>query len=380
MTTAEQDTVYLDHNATTLIRPKVIAAMSETMATVGNASSVHAAGRRARERVETARAQVARLVGAKPANVIFTSGGTEADNLALRGFGKRHLLVSAVEHGAVLAPSLLIDPEAVILPVDGDGRVDPRAVEQALQAVDGPALVSVMLANNETGVIEPVREIAEIAHRHDALVHCDAVQGAGKIRIDIEDLGVDMLSLSAHKLGGPQGIGALVLRSDLPVDAQIVGGGQEHGRRSGTENVAGAVGFGVAAEEALAGLAHMAELAELRDEMERRIGEIAPERKVFGAGVPRLPNTSCLTMPGVKAETQVMAFDLEGIALSAGSACSSGKVAASHVLEAMEVEQEVALTAIRVSLGWCTTAQDVDRFVRAWEAIYRRCRSQADAA
>ena len=380
MTTAEQESIYLDYNATAPVRPRVIEAMSETMKTVGNASSVHASGRRARERVETARGQVARLVGADPANVIFTSGGTEADNLALRGFGKRRLLVSAVEHGAVLAPSLLIDPDAVILDVDRHGRVDPNAVEQALAGIDGPALVSVMLANNETGVIEPVREIAEIAHRHGALVHCDAVQGAGKIPIDIEDLGIDMLSLSAHKLGGPQGVGALILRSDLPVDAQIVGGGQELGRRSGTENVAGVVGFGVAAEEALAGLAHMAGLAEMRDGMERRIGEIAPDRKVFGAGVPRLPNTSCLTMPGVKAETQIMAFDLDGIALSAGSACSSGKVAASHVLEAMDVDMDMALTAIRVSLGWDTTAAEVDRFVAAWEAIYRRGRARADAA
>ena len=380
MTTEEKTLIYLDHNATTLVRPSVVAAMNEVMAVPSNASSVHAAGRLARERLETGRARVAALVGAATRNVIFTSGGTEADNLALRGFGRRRLLVSAVEHGAVLAPSLLIDPEAVILPVDGYGRVDLAALEAALAELEGPGLVSVMLANNETGVLEPIAEVAELVHRHDALLHCDAVQGAGKIEIDIEALGIDALSLSAHKFGGPQGIGALILRRDLQVDAQIVGGGQELGRRSGTENVAGAVGFGVAAEEAREALPHMAELAVLRDDMERRIGAIAPGRRIFGADVPRLPNTSCLTMPGVKAQTQVMAFDLEGIAISAGSACSSGKVAASHVLDAMDIPLDEAMTAIRVSMGWPTTAADVDGFVAAWERIYRRCGDQAAAA
>lgn len=380
MTSESKTGIYLDHNATTCVRPKVIAAMCEVMAEPRNASSVHAPGRAAREMLETAREQVAALVGAEPRNVIFTSGGTEADNLALRGFGKRRLLVSAVEHGAVLAPSLLIDPEAEILLVDEHGRVNLDDLEAKLARIDGPALVSVMLANNETGVLEPVQEVAEIAHRHDALVHCDAVQGAGKIPIDIEKLGADALSLSGHKVGGPQGIGALVLRSDMPVDAQVVGGGQERGRRSGTENVAGAVGFGIAAAEALAGLQDAAELAKLRDDLERRTAEIAPGRRVFGEGVPRLPNTSCLTMPGVKSQTQVMAFDLEGISISAGSACSSGKVAASHVLEAMEVPMDEAMTAIRVSLGWNTTAADVDAFVAAWERIYRRSGSNVAAA
>lgn len=380
MTSEHKTSIYLDHNATTLVRPSVVAAMAEVMTAPTNASSVHAPGRAAREKLETARAQVAALVGANPRNVIFTSGGTEADNLALRGFGKRRLLVSAVEHGAVLAPSLLIDPEAEILEVDSDGRVDLEDLDRKLAAIDGPALVSVMLANNETGVLEPVKDVAERAHKFDALVHCDAVQGAGKIPIDIEELGVDALSLSAHKIGGPQGIGALILRQDRPLDAQVVGGGQEKGRRSGTENVAGAVGFGIAAAEALAGLSHMAELAKLRDDLERRTGAIAPARKVYSEKVARLPNTSCLTMPGVQSQTQVMAFDLEGIAISAGSACSSGKVAASHVLEAMNVPSDEAMTAIRVSLGWNSTAADVDAFVAAWERIYRRSGTDVAAA
>jgi cysteine desulfurase len=289
-------------------------------------------------------------------------------------------MIAATEHGAVLAPALLGDSSAVILPVDGDGRLDLAGLRAALEASDKPALVSVMLANNETGVIQPMAEIASLAKTHGALVHSDAVQAAGKVRIDIAALGVDMVSLSAHKLGGPQGVGALVLASDLELEAEIVGGGQERGRRSGTENVAGIVGFGRAAEIAQARLEAYAALAALRDDMERRLARIAAGRRVFGARVARLPNTSCATMPGVESQTQVMAFDLAGIAVSAGSACSSGKVAASHVLEAMGVERDEAMTALRVSLGWRTTRAEIDRFVEVWSEIYRRSEQNADAA
>jgi cysteine desulfurase len=204
-------------------------------------------------------------------------------------------------------------------------------------------------------------------------VHCDAVQAAGKIPFSIKELGIDLASFSAHKLGGPQGVGALVLGRDMPLDAQNIGGGQERGRRSGTENVAGIAGFGAAARAAREGLAGYACIAELRDELERRTSMIAQDRRVLGAGAPRLPNTSNLTMPGVKAETQVMALDLEGVAVSAGSACSSGKVSASHVIAAMGVPDEEALTAIRVSLGWSTTPADIDRFVEAWRIVFERC-------
>ncbi|MEQ9643803.1 MAG: cysteine desulfurase family protein [Alphaproteobacteria bacterium] len=364
--------IYLDYNATAPIRPAVIARVAEVMGTVGNASSVHAAGRAAREIVEDARAEVAALVGAKPDGVILLSGGTEANNLALKGVGKRRLMVAGTEHGAVLAPTLLLDGQAVLLPVDGDGRLDLDALDKALSAEDGPALVSVMLANNETGVLQPVAEIAEIAHRHGALFHCDAVQAAGKVPVDMAALGIDMLSLSAHKIGGPQGIGALVLNGDIQLDSQIVGGGQEQGRRSGTENVAGAAGYGVAAKEAREGLAKYAELGRLRDDMERRLRQVTNGLVVHGAGAPRLPNTSCLSMPGVSSETQVIAFDLAGIAISAGSACSSGKVHASHVLEAMAVPEETATSAIRVSMGWNTEPGDIDRLVEVWTDIYRR--------
>ena len=369
--------IYLDYNATAPIRPAVIARVAEVMAQVGNASSVHRAGRDARAIVEAARADVARLVGADADGVVFMSGGTEANNLALKGTGKRRLMVSAIEHGAVLAPAMLTDGQAVLLAVDGDGRLDLDALRAALKKEGGPSLVSVMLANNETGVLQPIDEIAAIAHEQGALVHCDAVQAAGKIPVDMKALGIDLLSLSAHKIGGPQGIGALVLNGDVQIDAQVVGGGQERGRRSGTENVAGAAGYGVAAREALAGLPKYAELATWRDEMESRLRQVANGLVVHGAGAPRLPNTSCLSMPGVSSETQVIALDLAGIAVSAGSACSSGKVHASHVLEAMGVGDDVAGGAIRVSMGWNTTKAEVDRFVEAWSDIYRRRRQAA---
>jgi len=377
---AVAEPIYLDYNATAPARAEVIALVGEIMATVGNASSVHKPGRTARERVDTARRHVADLVGAPAKNVIFTGGGTEADNLALRGFLPRHLIISGVEHGAILAPALLLDPGATIVDVDAQGRLDLGSLEAALSEDKGPALVSLMLANNETGVVQSVGEAAEMAHAHGALVHCDGIQGAGKVPVDINQLGVDLLSLSAHKFGGPQGVGALVMREDRTVLAQMVGGGQEMGRRSGTENVAGIAGFGEAARLAAGELEDFAQLESLRNAMEARLGQIAPARKVIGGDVHRLPNTSCVTMPGVRSDTQVMALDLAGIAVSAGSACSSGKVSASHVLDAMGMELDEAMTAIRISLGRSTTEAEIDRFLTAWAEIYRRNSSHANAA
>lgn len=376
----EAEPIYLDHNATAPIRPEVVELMCDVMSTVGNPSSVHAAGRNARARVDTGRQQVADLVGADARNVIFTGGGTEADNLALRGFGPRRLIVSRIEHGAILAPALLLDGNAEVVDVDRQGRIDLSALESVLAATEGPALVSLMVANNETGIIQPVAEAAEIAHAHDALLHTDAIQGAGKIAVDIEQLGADLLSLSAHKFGGPQGVGALVMREDRAVLAQVVGGGQEMGRRSGTENVAGIAGFGEAARLAAAELTQSANLASLRDNMEQRLAEIAPARRVIGGDVARVPNTSCVTMPGVRSDTQVMALDLAGIAVGAGSACSSGKITASHVLEAMGIGQEEAMTVLRVSMGKSTTADEIERFLTAWAEIYRRNSAHTDVA
>ena len=366
--------VYLDHNATTPVLPDAAEAMARALARLGNASSVHAFGRDARRCVEDARESVAALAGVRPDEVVFTSGGTEANNLALRGAGREPVLVSAVEHVSVLEAVA----GAATVPVNGDGVVDIGALEARLAAAPGPALVSVMLANNETGVVQPVAKVAEAARPFGALVHCDAVQGAAKIPLDMAGLGVDMLTLSAHKMGGPQGIGALIVRDGTPLRPEARGGGQERRRRAGTENVPAIVGFGVAA--AGDGVADGPRLRRLRDGLESRIAGICGGARVFGAGAERLPNTSCVSMPGVASETQVMALDLAGVAVSAGSACSSGKVEPSHVLAAMGVVPEQASTAIRVSLGRTTTEDDVSTFLEAWTGLYRRLGTPQDIA
>jgi cysteine desulfurase len=360
--------IYLDFNATAPLRAEALGAVTAAMGEVGNASSVHGFGRAARARVERARRQVAALVGAAPGSVIFTSGGTEANNQALRAETRPRAFAAAIEHESVLAAR----EDAVPLPVLPDGRADLSALERMLAADDAPAMVSLMLANNETGVIQPVAEAAAIAHRAGALLHCDAVQGAGKVPVDIAALGADLISLSAHKIGGPQGVGALIAREGLAPARFVHGGGQERGMRAGTENVAGIAGFGAAAEAAAAGLDRFAALAPLRDAMLRRLREAVPDLVVFGEGAPRLPNTAKFAAPGLTAETQVMGMDLEGIAISAGSACSAGKVSAPYVLTAMGVDDALARCAVRVSLGWTTTEAEIDTFVAAWTALWRR--------
>jgi cysteine desulfurase len=365
---AQGTSSYLDHNATAPVRSEVVDAMVATLADCGNPSSVHAAGRRARKAMEAARAALAEALGAAPAEIVFTSGGTEANHLALHGTGREGVLISAIEHDSVLQAR----PGAVIVPVTSNGVIDLAALERLLS--DGPAVVSVMAANNETGIIQPVGEVVRLARRYGALVHCDAVQLFGKQPFDRATLDADLISLSAHKIGGPQGVGALVIRSGTPFGAVRQGGGQERGVRPGTENVAGIVGFGVAAGLATAELGTFAELAAWRDELERRLISIDPAARAFGAEVPRLANTLCVSMPGVKAETQVMALDLAGVAVSAGAACSSGKVRRSRVLEAMGVDPETAESAIRISLGRTTIAADLDRLVEAWSALRLRTR------
>jgi len=360
--------IYLDYNATAPLKPAVIEAVAAALAATGNPSSVHRFGRLARRTVETAREQVAALVNMAPASVVFTGSGTEANNLALcqaRAAG-RPILVSAIEHDSVLRAA----PGATQIPVTADGVVDLDTLDRLLAGREG-ALVAVMLANNETGVIQPVADVARVAHAHGASVHCDAVQAAGKIAVDMAAFGADTLALSAHKLGGPQGVGALIVSERATVKPQIGGGGQERGRRAGTENVAGIAGFGVAASLAIADLWKMGELARLRDAAETRLKAVAPEAMVFGASAARLPNTICIAMPGVAAETQVMALDLAGVAVSAGSACSSGKVKPSHVLAAMGAGA-LAGSAIRVSGGWRSTAEEFDRFVEAWTSLWAR--------
>jgi len=365
---------YLDWNATAPLRPEAARAVAEALAGTGNPSSVHRWGRAARQAVERARAQVAALVGAATSAVIFTSGGTEANRLALAGGHGRRILASAIEHDSVREAV----PEAEIVPVTSEGVVDLRALDALLAANPRPALVALMLANNETGAVQPVGEAAAIAHRRGALLHCDAIQAAGKIVVSLDALGADLLTLSAHKLGGPQGVGALVLREGVALAAQQRGGGQERGYRAGTENVPGIVGFGVAAEIAAGELETYAGIAALRDTAQARLLSIAPETRVFGAEAKRLPNTLCIAMPGVPAATQVMALDLAGVMVSAGAACSSGKVRPSRVLAAMGASPEEAGSAIRISLGWSTAAEEIDSLAEAWGALYRR--SRVDAA
>ncbi|MDB5362576.1 MAG: cysteine desulfurase [Rhodospirillales bacterium] len=360
--------VFLDHNATTPLRPAVIAAMVAVLGEAGNPSSVHAQGRAARRRVEAARRQVADAVGLPSGgDIVFTSGGTEANQLALRGLkAPGRVLRSAIEHDCVRAAL----PEAEIIPVTADGVVDLAALERLL--ADGAALVSVMAANNETGVIQPIADVVRLAHAAGSLVHCDAIQIVGKAPFDMAALGVDLATISAHKLGGPQGMAALALAPKVPVSALVTGGGQEKGYRAGTENVAGIVGFGLAIEAAVAELDVFGRLGALRDRLAARLVEIDASAAVFGAAAPRVANTLNVAMPGVKAETQVMAFDLAGIGLSAGSACSSGKVRISHVLTAMGVAPELAQSAIRISLGRDTTDAEIDRMIEAWGDLRSR--------
>jgi len=364
-------TVYLDYNATAPLRPAALAAMTDALAAPGNASSVHGPGRRARRLIEAARARVAALAGAEPAWVTFTSGGTEANNAALKGLPATRVLVSAGEHDSVLQ----VVPEAQRIALTAAGAVDLDALAAALKDAPAGTLVSVMLANNETGVLQPLSEVVALARAAGAWVHCDAVQAAGKIPLDMAALGVDVLTLSAHKLGGPQGIGALLARPELPRHPLLQGGGHERRRRAGTENLSGIAGFGAAAETALEELAGVQTLGELRDYFEREIKAMAPDIKVFSAQAPRLPNTSCVALAGLSAETQLMALDLAGVAVSSGSACSSGKVQPSHVLTAMGAAPEEAAAAIRVSLGWASRRDDIDRLLAAWGDLYRRSRA-----
>ena len=362
--------IYLDNNATAPLRPEVVRAMTEALQNHGNASSIHAAGRQARTQIEMARNAVAHLVGAKAEEVIFTSGGTEANNLALRGVAANRVFVSAIEHDSVLRAA----PEnSVIIPVLASGIVDLAALDALLDDCDAPALVSLMLANNETGIVQPVAQAAQIAHGHGAWLHCDAVQAAGKMGVDCVALDADLLTLSAHKFGGPQGAGALIFRNGLYPAARMRGGGQERGYRGGTENIAAIAGFGSAAILAGNALpALMVEMSALRDRLEDGVMSITPHAVFFGRDQQRLPNTSCFALPGVAAVTQVMNLDLAGIAVSAGAACSSGKVTRSNILSAMGIVDAVADCAIRVSLGWTTQAADIDAFLSAWEMIAER--------
>ncbi len=369
-------TTYLDWNATAPLRPEALAALTAALGHCGNASSVHRWGRAARRAIERDRETVAALIGATAAVVTFTGGGTEANNLAICGGGQRRVLVSAVEHHSVLHA----DAAAERIPVDGDGLLRLDALDRLLADDPRPALVSVMLANNETGVMQPVADIARIARRRGALFHCDAVQAAGRIPLDARAIGADLITLSAHKIGGPLGVGALIVAGDLELEPQLRGGGQERGRRAGTENHPAIAGFAAAAAIAAAEIGVYERVAALRDGLEAEIAATAPDAIVIGKAAPRLPNTTALAMPGIAAETQVMALDLDGVMVSAGAACSSGKVGPSHVLESMGVAPDVVRSTIRVSLGWSSTEADIAHFLDAWTKLYRRRRNRTETA
>ena len=343
--------------------------MLAAMDLTGNPSSIHDEGRRARAVIEDARDALAAALGCKRDMITFTSGGTEASNLALKGIAADRLAISAIEHPCVFEAVKSIGRPVTELAVDGNGVIDLAMLERKFDDLGGTCLISVMLANNETGVIQPIAEVSAIAARHGALVHCDAVQAVGKIPVRWPLLGVDMLTLSAHKFGGPQGIGALVVREGLEVAAQTHGGGQEMRLRPGTENVAGIAGLG-AAVTAAAQLD--SNTRQLRDRLESELQELSPNVTIFARDADRLPNTTCFAIKGMAADTTLIAADLDGVSVSSGSACSSGKVAASPVLAAMGVEPELAHCAIRASLGWNTTAQDVDRFIEVWRQLISR--------
>jgi cysteine desulfurase len=363
--------VYLDYNATAPIRPEAAAAVAQALEIGGNPSSVHAAGRAARNLIETARAQVAALVGSPSTAVTFVSGGAEANALAIESAaaaGYEEIIVGATEHDTVRASAGAAGPDVVEWPVGPDGVADLEWLRARL-ASGRRTLVCLMLANNETGVVQPVVEAARMVREAGGWLHVDAIQAAGKLAIDFEALGADTLSLSAHKIGGPQGVGALVAGPRARLTRKIHGGGQERGLRAGTENVSGIAGFGAAAEAAARDLPRAAVESAARDELEKIV--LAAGAEVLGQGAPRLPQTLCFAMPAFASELQIIGLDLAGVMVSAGAACSSGKVKASHVVTAMG-RPDLASCAIRVSGGWATTPDDWARCAEAWSQIHAR--------
>jgi cysteine desulfurase len=359
--------VYLDHNATSVLRPSAKAAMLAAMELGGNASSIHAEGRKARKLMDDAREKLAFKLGCLPQMLTFTGGGTEANVMALQGAGAEVIVISAVEHPSVIEAAKATGKTVEVIPVDRFGRVKL----DSLQAMLGRAntLVSVMLANNETGVVQDMEAVIDVARKAGALVHVDAVQGFGKRPVNFGVLGCDMMTVAAHKVGGPVGVGALIIRDGLVVEPLLQGGGQELRRRAGTENVAAIAGFAAIADEP------QLDTYELTDQLEAGLGDAV----IFSDGVERLCNTTCFAVPSLKAETLLMNLDLAGFAVSSGSACSSGKVGRSHVLDAMGVAPELAQGAIRISSGWNTTTQDIARFLQALETLKARRSARAAA-
>ena len=370
--------IYMDYNATAPVLAQAKDAVMRALDFVGNPSSVHRMGRLAHRLVEDSRESVRALVNANgEARVVFTSGGTEANAICLLGCGRSRIIASSIEHSAVRNVKENIE----LISVDENGIVDISHLEKLLSKNGEDTIVSVMLANNETGAIQPVKEIAAIAHKNGALFHCDAVQAAGKIEIDFDDIGADYMSISAHKFGGPKGVGALIAKPTAPLSALVRGGGQENGLRGGTENVPGIAGMAAAAEVSLGHINEEGKrLSYLRDDLEKQIGKIDNTAKIISADVKRLPNTSFIMMAGVPSETQVAGFDLAGISVSAGSACASGKIKQSPVLAAMGISEIDGACALRVSLGQENNQEDINKFVLVWDEIRKRALKANEAS
>ena len=364
----EERVIYFDYNATA----PMLQLVREEMYNISNAplnpSSPHSFGRKAKSILEAARKRVSRLAGCSDDyQLIFTSSGTESNNIALKGMVGFRILTTTIEHASVLK----VAGEGLI-PVDKNGIVRLDILEQQLKTISGPILVSVQYANNETGVIQPLEEIVKIAKKYGAIVHTDATQAFGKVSFSAESLGVDMVTLSGHKFGGPVGAAALLFKKSLPIQPIMLGGGQEHRFRPGTQNVAAIHGFGVASEAVLDSYKQAYEIEAIRNHIERVITEYSPRSIVFGKESKRLPNTLSITMPDVLNETQVIHFDTNGIAVSAGAACSSGRVDLPYVQMSMGYEASIARTAIRVSLGLSNTIEEVDKFLKLWKALYNK--------
>lgn len=366
---------YLDYNATTPLEESVKSSMLGIMGEPLNPSSSHEYGRKARRIIEDARVKVLRLAGADDCRVVFTASGTEANNLVIKGLPGYLPFISAIEHPSILKTARGVDSTTV--PVDENGIINISALDKLLMQRRGKYVISVMLANNETGVLQPMDKVIKVAKKYGALVHTDAAQCFGKMNVDMIALDVDMMTISAHKFGGPQGAAALIVKKSVPLSAHLIGGGQEQSFRAGTENVAAIHGFGVAAEILSNDLEG---IKELRDNLEKQIKELAPTAQIFGEGQNRLPNTSYISMPNVSSETQLIHFDMDKIAVSAGSACSSGKIEVSHVLRAMGVVEDVAKTGIRVSLGKGNIKDDIQSFISSWKNLYEKVNASQKAA
>lgn len=368
-----KDIVFLDHNSTTPISHEVILGLQELLELPLNASSTHRSGRGARKIIEKARNDIAISLGfdlrEDGYNILFTSSGTEANNIAIHSFAEKEVIFSAVEHLSIIAPA--VNSKCYFkVNVDSDGSISIDQLKEILSGIDGDVLVSVMFANNETGIIQNIQEIAEIVHSYNGFLHCDAVQAYSKVPVNIKDLGCDLLTISAHKCGGLQGCGVLVFKDNIKLKPLFHGGGQEKGLRSGTENVLAIASLGIVARNIDKKIKNFQQISLLKKYLEHEIKKIENNSCIIGEKVARLPNTTLVSMPGVSSNVQLIKFDLENIAISVGSACSSGKISNSYVLEAMGVKSEVANSVIRVSLGEATTLNEINYFIRSWIKIY----------